>query len=672
MYNRTDWSGGYMKKKIIIYVVLISCVGLYFMNIYSRETYKMNVIQWIFTNQHLTEDDREFLRERGPLVYGSDDNSPPLRFFDSLTGEYKGLAVDYLRALAIELETEIVFEPMIWDDALKALENGETDLCDMYPSKARSEVYLFSNPVYYQRGIILIPKETLLIQETKQLNGKRVALQKGDYVYEFLSQQNLTIDYVFTRDYEESLMLLQDGDVDAIVGDEPVISYFVSQLKLEDRFHIVDEPLYEMPMVLSTHKSDRRLHQILNKGIFALNKKQIIFKIQQKWFGISTPIGQDTRNQGVRLLLLAVTIMATSVISLIILWNMELKKAVKTRTEALEISRNNLQTMIDGLNHMIVVVRKDWNVLSSNSLFNAWCGEHGIKHLSNQSINLQQVIPGWQDWVKSNWEYGLTPKERIIFGSTFLISPYDIHYEDQLVTYLLMFEDITDKKVNEAKLLQDNKMAAVGQLATGVAHEIRNPLGLIRNYTYLLKKKEGDLSILNQALPIIEEAVDRASTIIDNLLNFSRLSDDQKRLVDIKSMVENVVKLNDRLMNRSHIECKVVLTPIKCEVYEESLKHIIMNMMNNAIDAMPKSGQLTIWLKQGQVGPIIHIIDTGMGMSSSTLEKLFDPFFTTKKVGEGTGLGLYIAYNELQKTNGRIEVISKEGVGTTFKVFLLG
>ncbi len=649
--------------------MVLLCVFL--ANLYILGTFNMNIYQLLFSNNQLTQEDREYLKARGTLVYGSDDNSPPLRFYDGVAGEYKGLAVDYLRALAIELETEIKFEPMIWEDALRALERGETDLCDMYPSKERSDIFLFSNPVYYQRGIIVVPKDNVTIMDIGGLKGLKVALQKGDYVNEFLRQQDLNITFVSTRDYEESLDLLIGGQVHAIAGDEPVISYFMSKHNLEDQYKIVDQPLYELPMVLSTSKSDKRLNLILNKGIYALTKKDIITKIQQKWFGISTPIAADIRGRNVRLLFLGLASVSFIVVLLILLWNMELKKAVKMRTEELEISRNNLQTMIDGINHMIVVVTEDWTVLSANRIFNSLCLEAELQEKG--PINLGTVFLGWNEWARSQWTKNFAPCERILYGKTYFISPYHIQYNDMLTpSLLLMFEDITDKKINAARLLQDNKMAAIGQLATGVAHEIRNPLGLIRNYTFLLKRQPEDRALLKSALPIIEESVDRASSIIDNLLNFSRLSDNRINRVDMKSMIEKMIQLNERLMNRSHIVCRSILEEIYAELSEESIKHILINMMNNAIDAMAKEGQLTLWLKSGENGPVIHIIDTGSGMSQETQHKLFDPFFTTKGVGEGTGLGLYIVYNELQKNGGRIEVVSKEGVGTTFKVYLKG
>lgn len=235
---------------------------------------------------------------------------------------------------------------------------------------------------------------------------------------------------------------------------------------------------------------------------------------------------------------------------------------------------------------------------------------------------------------------------------------------------LVVFEDVTDQRVNAAKILQDNKMTAIGQLATGVAHEIRNPLGLIRNYAFLLKRHPEDIELLRQALPVIEDSVDKASNTIDNLLNFSRLTNDQVVTFDFKVLIENVLSLNDRLMRKGQIRCVTHLEPLQFTWCESALKHILMNIINNAVDAMPSSGQLTLWLRPSKEGAILHIIDTGSGMSEETLQCLFDPFFTTKQIGEGTGLGLYIVYNELEKHGGKLDVISKLGQGTTFKLSL--
>lgn len=656
-----------MRRKLILMGTILMIMSLVLMDQFTMSTYHMNVFQYFLGVHQLTLEDKVYLKEHGPIIYASDNNSPPLRYFDKETGQYKGIVIDYLRALSIELETEIQFHPMVWEEALQALKEGKTDICDMYPSKERSEVYLFSDPVYYQRGVILVPKSNTSIHNAADLKDKRVGIQNGDYMHEYLKNNVKGVQYVFGVDYEENIKRMINGEVDATVGDEPVISYFMGLYGLSDDYRIVDEPIYELPSVLSLPMDEKRLQTIINKGIYALNQKKIINKIQQKWFGISTPIDNDNSVRQFTIVVIAVSTIASMIVVLILIWNLELKKAVDEHTNALKISKNNLQTILDGLSYLIVVVSNDLKVISANALF------YDLFNLkeSSEGIELKTVIPGISTETKEKWIVRHEGSEQIIKGRTYWVMPYHIQYEDQAEeTTLLMFEDVTDKKVNEARLLHDNKMSAIGQLATGVAHEIRNPLGLIRNYAFLLKRNHNDEKILNQSLSVIEESVDKASSIIDNLLNFSRLSDDSTKRTHLKPVIENVIQLNEKLMNKSHMRCHLILEDVEVNIQEESLKHILINLINNAIDAMPKGGQLTIWLKNNPNGPSISIIDNGMGISEKTKEKLFDPFFTTKEVGEGTGLGLYIVYNELNKIGGKIEVKSKVGKGTIFKIQL--
>jgi polar amino acid transport system substrate-binding protein len=234
----------------------------------------------------------------------------------------------------------------------------------------------------------------------------------------------------------------------------------------------------------------------------------------------------------------------------------------------------------------------------------------------------------------------------------------------------MMIEDITDKKISEARMLQENKMAAVGQLATGVAHEIRNPLGLIRNYAFVVKKSPNNQHNIQQAIEVIEDSVDKASMIIDNLLNFSRLSNEVVVRVALKPFLEKLIELSEKRLSKNRVICNLILEDLVMDVKEESLKHILINLINNAADAMPHGGNLTIWLYKKGTQARMHIIDTGKGMTKETLSRLYEPFFTTKPVGQGTGLGLYIVFNEIEKMNGKINVISKAGKGTTFKIQL--
>lgn len=222
-------------------------------------------------------------------------------------------------------------------------------------------------------------------------------------------------------------------------------------------------------------------------------------------------------------------------------------------------------------------------------------------------------------------------------------------------------------RLAESRMLQSSKMAAIGQLAAGIAHEIRTPLGIIRNSAYLLKRMMGAEDSTGKQLQHIEESVDRANHIINGLLNISRVGDNKPIAIEPRAFVEDLWMLHAKMWQAQGItfECDynseaVLLLP------EEPLKHILINLFANAVDAMPEGGRLSTTMIYDKQLSILQIIvaDTGMGIDASHLEKLFDPFFTTKPSGKGTGLGLYIVYNELEKLGGAIEAKSTMGKGT--------
>lgn len=331
--------------------------------------YDINLYEYLKHSSQITKEEKEWLKNHGPIIYGADNNSPPLRYVDEESKQYQGLVIDYLRALSIELETEIKFEPLVWNKALESLQKGETDICDMYPSEERSKKYLLSDPIYYQRAIILVPKNENNINSYIDLAGKKIAAQDGDYVIEFLSSKVGKVDYSLTRDYFEGINLLKNGQVDAMVGDEPVISYFMEVLNLKDDYRILEKPIYEKESVFAVPKSEKIFLSILNKGIYNLKKKDTMIKIQQKWFGISTPIIKETTKERYGLIVLFFISIIFIASYLFFSWNKELKKEVDKRTRELYISRKDLETTFDGLSNFMIVLNNECKIVNVNKSF---------------------------------------------------------------------------------------------------------------------------------------------------------------------------------------------------------------------------------------------------------------------------------------------------------------
>jgi PAS domain S-box-containing protein len=246
--------------------------------------------------------------------------------------------------------------------------------------------------------------------------------------------------------------------------------------------------------------------------------------------------------------------------------------------------------------------------------------------------------------------------------------------------------DITDRKLLENQLQQSRRMEAVGRLAGGIAHDFNNLLTIIKGYAELALQRSGIQAELRADVQQIENAAERASTLIRQLLAFSRRQVLQPKIIDLNAIVLGLDKLLGRLMGED-IEmvtrCAANVGRVKADPAQ--IEQVIMNLVVNARDAMPKGGRLTVEtynidldstyardhvsVKPGSY-VMLAVTDTGIGMNPETVAHIFEPFYTTKESGQGTGLGLSTVYGIVKQSGGYIWVYSEPGKGTTFKVYL--
>jgi signal transduction histidine kinase len=231
----------------------------------------------------------------------------------------------------------------------------------------------------------------------------------------------------------------------------------------------------------------------------------------------------------------------------------------------------------------------------------------------------------------------------------------------------------TEREHLQAQLVQSAKMASLGVMASGIAHELRNPMAIASAAAQLLRDRPDDAALRAEALEKIYRSTMRASGIIESLLKFARPVDGPPAPVDINDLLRETCALMNEQMTAHHVTVKTQLIAGLPAVEADGrlLQQVFTNLMLNAQQAMPDGGTLSVTTATDERGRIvIRFADTGIGINPDHLPKVFDPFFTTRPTGQGIGLGLAISYQIIERHHGTIELASSRGKGTTATIRL--
>jgi two-component system NtrC family sensor kinase len=285
------------------------------------------------------------------------------------------------------------------------------------------------------------------------------------------------------------------------------------------------------------------------------------------------------------------------------------------------------------------------------------------------------------DRVFTTGEIQQTEQEVTAGGETrrYRLSKIPMRLDGDAITHVITVgEDVTEYHRAQRQILQSEKLAAIGQLAAGVMHEINNPLATISACVAAIEGRLSpgrDAAQAEEYLQTIDREVDRCSRIVDGLLDFSRPKGGPRRPVSLNALVEETLFLLKHHQRFKQLQVVRDLAPGLPDTTgsAEQLTQVLMALMLNAVDAMEQGGQLTV-----RTGPsparrdevVVEVQDTGVGIAPGDQSKIFEPFYTTKPPGRGTGLGLSICYGIVSDHRGRIEVDSAPGRGATFRVFL--
>lgn len=551
--------------------------------------------------------------QKSRIIIGGDFNYPPYEYLDD-NGQPTGYNVELTRAIAAKLGLAVDIQLGPWGEIRKKLEHNEIDLTQgMFYSAERDKTFSFTDAHTLISHVIISRKGTKPAFNMEDLSGKLIVVMDGDIMHDLASKAGYSRQLILAQTQREALQLLSEGHVEyALLAKVPAL-YWIKKDKITN-LQVGENALLSSEYCYASNHINQKLIDKFSMGMLDLKADGTYREIHQKWLGIYEHQAISKEMIARYAMFFAVPLIGIIIISF--LWSKTLKKQVSSRTNEL---------------------------------------------------------------VKQIYE-----RKRV---------------EEQLS------EQAEKLKASQSMLIQQEKLAAIGQLAAGVAHEINNPLGYISSNLNSLQKysekikgyftsqdqlgktlppdyqqqlkasrKVFKIDLLLDDLPdLISDAfegTERIKKIVLGMKTFSRADGEEASPVDINESLESAITIVwNEIKYNSELERDFGDVP-HVNGFPQQLAQVFMNLMVNASHAIQEKGliQLKSWHDGDKV--FVSVKDNGCGISEANLAKIFDPFFTTKAPGKGTGLGMSIAREIIEKHGGKISVQSEMGKGTEFTIFL--
>jgi len=638
-------------------------------------------------------------------------NNKPTIFVDQ-DGVADGLFVDILEHIAAREEWQLEYVTGSFSELLDKLIKGSIDLMPAIAySRGRDQDIDYTFETVMANWAELYVSGSSKLTSLLELQGKKIAVKQGDIHFQALKTMtenfNLNCRFLETDEYETVFEMLSAryadvGVVNRLYGNRNKIDYYVKAT-----------PVIFNPIEMRYAVPEGRNQQIINRidsylTSFKRDENSIYYQAVNRWFVVDTKRGLP---KWILYLLAAIA----GVTSLLLGSMFLLRYQVKKRTFELTRANEQLESQIEVRRRVEGELRKFARIVEASSdamalvdkdhrhvLVNtAYLRTFGITDKDIVGVSLQELfgeafftrelkesvitcLQGKVVHVQTKPDNG--KNERVNWNIT--LSPYH-SYRDKISGYVIDIRDVTQEVKLQNRLKNAQKMEAIGMLAGGVAHDLNNILsGLVSYPDMLLVNRQTD-DPMTQPLQTIKRSGERAAAIVQDLLTLARGgigSTVPFNLNDIISEYLDSPEHREIIREAEGIIFSVKLDETLCNVRGSAahLTKILMNLITNAVEAMPGGGRLTITtenrhLKNQFIGyevvppgnyVVIRLTDTGVGMSPAELSRIFEPFYTSKVMGRsGTGLGMAVVWGAIRDHNAYIDVTSELGKGTSFSLY---
>ena len=337
--------------------------------------------------------------------------------------------------------------------------------------------------------------------------------------------------------------------------------------------------------------------------------------------------------------------------------------------------RDLVQKTIESIDIGIIVLDKEFNTELTNKSAKILLGKD---YVSGNFFQHFTILKNLENEIKESINSKKSFEKKITISENpkkiWEVKAFPIlTQEGNIENVVVIIEDITEKVEMENQILHSEKLAVIGRLVASISHEIKNPLSIINQSAYSLKRKvikicKENAEDIITGLDRIEKSVYRANDIVERLLNFTKPYYAKVQTINLKEVLDEAIKLSYLQAKRSDVSISKRLTDAYIKGDKNALIQLFINILINAIESIQDKGSVNVKAYKEKDKVIIKIKDTGVGIPSQYIDKIFEPFFTTKE--SGTGLGLAVAYRIVESHGGKIYVESEEGKGTEFTVEL--
>jgi len=646
------------KRKVLIIILISAAVFICAKQIDSELKYDLNIADY-YRYSSVTMGQISDIIDQGSLQVGV-THYPPLAFVNKYSNNNNiGMMADCLHFLGIELGCDIFsvtgsqeyISDLFKDDSLNAVMVEKNDFT--------AGEYDFTQPLFTSRGRIMV-RSASGIESLDDLKGQALVAVKSDDVLDSVNRNEDFMEKVNIIEVDnmyQCFALIRKNVVSGFIGSDLEAAYFVRSISAESSYQFIGPDFYEKEICLGVKKGDAELLKALNKGILDMKKQDFVYQTQQKWLGDYDRGARGTKQiELIYKILLAILL----IIVAFSVWNYVITQRVNTKTRELFESKEELRSIIDTMKSGMIVIENGSDIVECNNAASIITGLPRDALIGHKCDDIEQVKPFIEE---SN-------ENKIMnIGNSYYYITRQKFGENKS---LLIIGDETNKYLVERRARQESKMIAVGQLSAGLAHEIRNPLGLIKSYSYVFQRYCID-ETSNHAITVINDSVGRINKLVENLLRFSRLSNDENKLVDVAGIVADVMVLEEsNIQHRSIVMTSSVKGGSQVCVNEDVLRLILLNLINNSIESFEtitsdsKRIDINIVISEEKLKLVLS--DNGCGIEKNDIEKIFNPFYSTKE--KGTGLGLYLISTEIANNDGSINVDSSPEGGTTMTVIL--